>query len=158
MTEQDICIRPVATVRSSRKTPEDDHWGAVESYIDFDQRQFGANALLGLSEFSHIEVVFLMHKVPPDSVEQGARHPRERAHWPLVGIFAQRGKSRPNRLGVSRCALLGVSGHTLHVRGLDAIDSSPVIDVKPYMEEFGPRGAIAQPAWSNEVMKDYYKE
>ncbi|MCA1437192.1 SAM-dependent methyltransferase [Bradyrhizobium sp. BRP20] len=108
MTEQDICIRPVATVRSSRKTPEDDHWGAVESYIDLDQRQFGANALLGLSEFSHVEVVFLMHKVPPDSVEKGARHPRERADWPLVGIYAQRGKSRPNRLGVSRCALLGV--------------------------------------------------
>lgn len=158
MTEQGVCIRPVATVRSSRKTLEDDHWGAVESYIDFDQHQFGANALLGLSEFSHIEVVFLMHKVLPDSIEKGARHPRERADWPLVGIFAQRGKSRPNRLGVSRCALIDVSGHTLHVRGLDAIDGTPVIDVKPYMGEFGPRGAIRQPVWSNEVMKDYYKE
>lgn len=157
MTGHDVSIRPVAIIRSPRMMPEDDYWGDVESYIDFDSGQFGPDALLGLSEFSHIEVVFLMHQVALESVERGARHPRERMDWPLVGIFAQRGKSRPNRIGVSRCELLGVSGHTLHVRGLDAIDGSPVLDVKPYMEEFGPRGPIRQPPWSKEVMKDYYR-
>lgn len=156
VTEQDVLIRPVAIIRSPRMTPEDDYWRNVESYIDFDARQFGPDVLLGLSEFSHIEAIFLMHQVAPESVERGARRPRERMDWPLVGIFAQRAKSRPNRMGVSRCELLEVSGHTLHVRGLDAIDGTPVIDVKPYMEEFGPRGPIRQPAWSNEVMKDYY--
>ena len=134
VTEQDFSIRPVAIVRSPRAAPEDDYWGDVELTIEFDARRFGQDALLGLSDFSHAEVIFLMHQVPLETVESAARHPRDRSDWPLVGIFAQRGKSRPNRLGVSRCELLKISGHSIVVRGLDAIDGTPVIDVKPYLE------------------------
>ncbi|MFD0476032.1 TrmO family methyltransferase [Nonomuraea thailandensis] len=76
--------------------------------------------------------------------------------WPEVGIFAQRGKNRPNRLGVSRCRLLAVEGLDLRVRGLDAIDGTPVLDVKPYMAEFGPQGETVQPAWATELMRAYY--
>jgi tRNA (Thr-GGU) A37 N-methylase len=97
-----------------------------------------------------------MHQVDPAKVETGARHPRERKDWPLVGIFAQRGKARPNRIGVSRCRLLGVDGLDVHVEGLDAIDGTPVLDVKPWMDEFAPRGRTRQPDWSRELMRDYY--
>ena len=99
-----------------------------------------------------------MHKVDPAKIETGARHPRERMDWPLVGIFAQRGKARPNRIGVSRCALVGVDGMQIRVRGLDAIDGTPVLDIKPWLGEFGPRGEVTQPDWSRELMRDYYRE
>lgn len=153
----EVCASPIGWVRSSRTEPIDDFWGELEATIELDSARFGPDALLGLNDFSHVEVVFLMHRVPPDKVETGARHPREREDWPRVGIFAQRGKSRPNRLGVSRCVVVAVDGVRLKVRGLDAIDGSPVLDIKPYMAEFGPIGRVRQPAWSSEVMRDYYK-
>ena len=95
-------------------------------------------------------------RVPVEKVETGARHPRGNADWPLVGIFAQRGKNRPNRIGVSRCRLLRTDGLDLHVQGLDAVDGTPVLDIKPYMAEFGPQGPTHQPAWATEIMRDYY--
>jgi tRNA (Thr-GGU) A37 N-methylase len=74
----------------------------------------------------------------------------------LTGIFAQRGKERPNRIGLSTCELLAVEGTTLTVRGLDAIDGTPVLDIKPYMSEFAPRTPVRQPAWSRELMARYF--
>jgi tRNA (adenine37-N6)-methyltransferase len=73
----------------------------------------------------------------------------------LAGL-AQRGKDRPNRLGVSRCQLYGVEGRVLRVRGLDAVDGTPVLDIKPWMAEFGPRGETRQPAWASELMRSYW--
>jgi tRNA (Thr-GGU) A37 N-methylase len=101
-------------------------------------------------------VIFLFDRVPPERIETGARHPRGRADWPLVGIFAQRGKNRPNRLGVTVCRILGVSGTRLEVEGLDAIDGTPVLDIKPVMREFLPRGDLRQPEWSGALMADYW--
>lgn len=80
-----------------------------------------------------------------------------REDGPLVGIFAQRGKNRPNRLGVSRCELLKVDGLDLHVRGLDAVAGTPVLDLKPWLAEFGARGEVRQAAWSTELMEEYYR-
>ena len=73
-----------------------------------------------------------------------------------MGIFAQRAKDRPNRIGTTVCSLVSVDGLTLHVRGLDAIDRTPVLDVKPYLAGFGPRGAVREPAWATEIMAGYW--
>ena len=73
-----------------------------------------------------------------------------------MGIFAQRAKDRPNRLGLSTCELLEVRGDALEVRALDAIDGTPVLDIKPYMTEFAPRRPVRQPAWSHELMAGYW--
>ncbi|MFJ5797665.1 TrmO family methyltransferase domain-containing protein [Streptomyces decoyicus] len=73
-----------------------------------------------------------------------------------MGIFAQRSKDRPNRLGVSRCTLVKVDGMELQVRDLDAVDGTPVLDIKPYLREFGPRGELRQPQWSAELLSSYY--
>jgi tRNA (Thr-GGU) A37 N-methylase len=100
--------------------------------------------------------VFLFDRVHHKDIASGARHPRGRVDWPAVGILAQRAKSRPNRIGVTVCELLGVDGLTLEVKGLDAIDGTPVLDVKPYMVAFGPRGVVRQPAWVEELMRDYW--
>lgn len=149
-------VVPIGTVSSPRTEITDDHWGAVEGDIVLDTEVFGPEAVAGLDGFSHLEVVFLFHKVAPDAVHVGARHPRGNTDWPSTGVFAQRVKNRPNRLGVSRCELLGVDGTRLLVRGLDAIDGTPVIDVKPYLAEFAPRGEVRQPDWSAELMREYY--
>jgi len=153
-----ITVKAVGVVRSPRIDRTDVDWGAVESTIELDARQFTAEALTGLSEFSHLEIVYLMHAIAESQIATGARHPRENPDWPRVGIFAQRGAKRPNRIGVSRCRLIGIEGTRVHVRGLDAIDGTPVLDIKPYMREFGPIGEVRQPQWAGEVMQRYYAE
>ncbi|WP_329619702.1 SAM-dependent methyltransferase [Streptomyces sp. NBC_01255] len=147
---------PVGRVVGGRDQVRDDEWGDVESVIRLDAEAFGPEALAGLDAFSHLEVVYHFDRVKPDAVETGARHPRGNTEWPLVGIFAQRGKNRPNRLGVSRCRLIRTDGLDLHVRGLDAVDGTPVLDIKPYMAEFGPQGPTTQPAWADEIMRRYW--
>jgi tRNA (adenine37-N6)-methyltransferase len=150
-----IEVAPIGWVRAPRAEARDDFWGAVTSNIEIDER-FSPDALAGLADFSHLEVVYQFHGVPTERIETAARHPRNRSDWPLVGIFAQRGKARPNRLGVSRCNLVRVDGRIVTVRRLDAIDGTPVLDIKPYMVEFGPIGPVAQPPWATELMKNYY--
>ncbi|KAB2383583.1 SAM-dependent methyltransferase [Actinomadura montaniterrae] len=151
-----LTLEPIGHVAGGRDEAFDDGWGAVSAAIVLDASRFAPDAVAGLAEFSHLEVVYHFHRVPEEKVQAGARHPRNRADWPLVGIFAQRGKNRPNRIGVSRCRLLAVDGLRLEVAELDAIDGTPVLDVKPYMREFGPRGEVRQPAWSAELMAEYY--
>ncbi|MEN3974156.1 SAM-dependent methyltransferase [Emcibacter sp. SYSU 3D8] len=150
-----ITLEPIGTVRNERTEPIDDGWDAVESRIVLDGR-FGADALAGLGAFSHIEVLFAFHLVSDEKVNTGARHPRGREDWPEVGIFAQRGKDRPNRLGLCTCPLIRVQGTALTVRGLDAIDGTPVLDIKPWMKGFAPRGEIREPDWAAEIMRDYW--
>ena len=149
-------IEAIGWVSSPRTEAVDDEWDAVVSTITLDGDRFTDEALAGLEEFSHVEVVYLFDRVEPASVQNGSRHPRGNTAWPSVGIFAQRAKNRPNRIGVSVVTLLGVEGLTLTVRALDAIDATPVLDVKPYMAEFAPRGPVRQPAWSHELMAGYW--
>jgi tRNA-Thr(GGU) m(6)t(6)A37 methyltransferase TsaA len=148
-------VRAIGFVASSRTEAIDDDWGAIEATITLEP-PYGPASVLGLDAFSHIEVIYLFHRVDPTSVQIGSRVPRSNPAWPEVGIFAQRAKFRPNRIGLATCELIDVDGPVLRVRGLDAIDGSPVVDIKPYMTEFGPRGPVAQPAWSHELMAGYY--
>lgn len=150
-----IEVTPVATVVGGRAEPVDDDWDAVEADIVLDDR-FTPDALDGLADFSHVDVVYSFHKVREDAVVPGARHPRGRTDWPKVGIFAQRAKARPNRIGVTTCELLGVDGRRLRVRGLDAIDGTPVLDIKPYFTGFAPRREVREPAWVAELMQQYW--
>jgi tRNA-Thr(GGU) m(6)t(6)A37 methyltransferase TsaA len=148
-------LRPIGFVRGGRAEPIDDGWDAVTATIALTP-EFGPEALAGLDGFSHVEVVFLFHRVAERAVVAGARRPRGRADWPKVGIFAQRGKDRPNRLGVTVCKLLGINGTTLNVAGLDAIDGTPILDIKPCMRGFLPRGDIREPDWARELMAGYW--
>lgn len=151
-----IEIVPIGFVRGGRAEALDDDWGKVEADIVLDPAAVQPDATLGLRDYSHAVVVFHMHKVPPANVETGARHPRERADWPKSGILAQPARSRPNRIGVTAVELLSVDGLTLRVRGLDAIDGTPVIDIKPYISGFAPRGAVREPGWVKELMARYW--
>jgi len=149
-------IQPVGWVRGGRDQPIDDDWGGSRARIELDPARFGPPALAGLDAFSHVEVIFLFDRVPEGEIEYGARRPRGRPDWPLVGIFAQRGKNRPNRIGLCTCGIVALDGLALEVEGLDAIDGTPVLDLKPVMRGFLPRGEIREPAWAAEIMKDYW--
>jgi tRNA-Thr(GGU) m(6)t(6)A37 methyltransferase TsaA len=155
---QEVRLRPIGVVRCPRSQLTDDNWGAVTSVIEFDPLRLSADSLLGLDQFSHVEVIYFLHRVGENEVETGSRHPRDRLDWPRVGILAQRPKGRPNRLGVSCCQLQSVEGIRLTVRGLDAVDGTPVLDVKPYFREFGPRSEVRQPQWVADLMSEYYAE
>jgi tRNA-Thr(GGU) m(6)t(6)A37 methyltransferase TsaA len=150
-----LALTPVAHVRGGRARPEDDNWGAERARIVLVDG-LAADALAGLDAFSHAEIIFQFHLVPDDRIETGARRPRGNPEWPLVGIFAQRGKNRPNRIGVTVCRIVAVAGREIEVEGLDAVDGTPVLDIKPVMREFLPRGDIRQPDWASELMKDYW--
>lgn len=153
-----ITLHPVGVVRGGRDNNEDDNWGGFISRIELDPERFCPQSLAALDSFSHVVVIFHFHRLEADLEETGARHPRGRKDWPLVGIFAQRAKRRPNRLGITTCRVIGVDGLTVTVEGLDAMENTPVIDLKPHMVEFEPRGVVSQPQWSHEVMADYFKE
>lgn len=157
MTKQ-ITLSPIGTVHSPVREPVDDVWGGLISRIELDETRFTPASLTGLSEYSHVEVVFALHKLGDSEVHYGVRRPRGRDDWPEVGIFAQRAKNRPNRLGVTICRLLSINELSIEVEGLDAIDGTPVLDIKPYLAEFGPKGTVRQPAWSKELMSGYWNK
>lgn len=151
-----ITLTPIGTVHGGRAEPEDDHWEGVESTIVLDDR-FPPASLQGLEGFSHLDVVYVFHRVDASSVVDGARRPRGNPAWPLVGIFAQRAKDRPNRIGVSTCRILGIDGRRVRVADLDAVDGTPVLDIKPHLAEMGPRGEVTEPAWARELMARYWR-
>jgi tRNA-Thr(GGU) m(6)t(6)A37 methyltransferase TsaA len=153
---QSVTMIPIGTVRSTRTVAEDDDWDSVASSIELDAEQFTGEAFAGLDTFSHVEVVYLFDRVDADKIETGARHPRNNVAWPKVGIFAQRGKNRPNRIGTTVCRIDRIDGLRVHVTGLDAIDGTPVLDLKPWVCEFGPRGEVRQPVWMDKLMRGYW--
>ncbi len=149
-------MEPIGTVRSPREQVRDDEWGGMVSQIVLDER-FDADALDGIEQFSHAEILFFFDRVDPGKVVSGARHPRNNRDWPAVGIFAQRGKARPNRIGSTIVRVVRHEGRVLHVAELDAVDGTPVLDIKPVMREFLPREEVHQPRWSSELMTHYWE-
>lgn len=153
----EFAIESIGTVDATRTSAIDDFWGGEESCITLHEN-FYPDALAGLSAFSHVEILFVFHQVEISKVVTRARHPRNNESWPKVGIFAQRGKNRPNRIGSTICRVIRIEGRKLLVAELDAIAGTPVIDIKPVMKEFLPRGDVTQPLWSTELMIDYWKK
>lgn len=151
-----IAMEPVGRVRGGRTEAVDDDWGGSHATIELDRARFTAEALTGLDSFSHAEIVYLFDRVGADEIVTSARHPRGRSDWPKVGIFAQRGKNRPNRIGVTICRIVGIDGLSLEVQGLDAIDGTPVLDIKPVLSGFLPRDEVREPDWAREIMKIYW--
>ncbi|MGF9965882.1 tRNA (N6-threonylcarbamoyladenosine(37)-N6)-methyltransferase TrmO [Bacillus rhizoplanae] len=149
-------LQPIAFVHNERIAVEDDLWGEIESVIELTD-SYTEESLQGIEQFSHIEVIFYFDRVTDDNIQYTARHPRNNEEYPKVGIFAQRGKNRPNKLGATIVKVVRREGKKLVVQGLDAIDDTPILDMKPVMKEFLPREEIKQPDWATDLMKNYWK-
>ncbi|MBC7475984.1 MAG: SAM-dependent methyltransferase [Candidatus Sericytochromatia bacterium] len=148
-------IRSVAEVINNRDDLADDFWGEIISEIRLSD-EYSEESFAGIEEFSHLEIFFVFDKAINNKIVSGSEHPRENKDWPKVGIFAQRKKNRPNFIGSTIVELIKKQGKSIFVKNLDAINKTPIIDIKPVMKEFLPTNTI-QPQWSVELMKDYWK-
>lgn len=146
-------IEPIAFVRNNRTNIEDDNWGDVVSEIVISEK-ISDESTKGIDQFSHLEIIFYFHLADLAKINISATHPRDNKKFPKVGIFAQRKKARPNLLGSSIVKLIKSEKNILTVSGLDAVNGTPVIDIKPVIKEFIPTGEITQPEWATELMKD----
>ncbi|GAB2741115.1 TrmO family methyltransferase domain-containing protein [Kitasatospora kifunensis] len=149
-------VEALGHVVGGRIEPTDDFWGGTRAIIRLDGSLFTPDAAKGLEDFSHLEIVFRFHLTDPTDLNLGARRPRDNPDWPEVGIFGHRNMRRLNWLGVSRCRLIKVDGLDLHVEDLDAVDGTPVLDVKPWFAEMGPRGEHRQADWTTIMLRDYF--
>jgi len=151
----EITVKPIGVVKNSRKKPTDDFWEEVVSEIELAD-DIPTEAFRGLSGFSHLEIIYYFDKADIGDIVF-AGHPRGNPHYPLVGIFGQRKKDRPNAIGLCTVELVEHSGRTITVKHLDAIDGTPVLDIKPVFREFQPKGTVKQPDWVADLMKNYWK-
>ena len=154
MTAAGFRAHAIGVVRSRVTEPVDLDWGAVESRIVLEPELRAG--LRGLEEFSHVLVVAWLHGAAFDPARHLVRRPRGLAELPELGIFAQRAKDRPNPLGVTVVKLVSVEPDGITVRGLDAIDGTPVLDLKPHFPVFdSPAGATVAP-WVEVLMRGYF--
>ena len=151
----EINMNPVAFVKNSRNDLSDDFWGSIISEIELVE-SIPATAFNGIDTFSHLEIIFYFNQTDSSTVLFNS-NPRDNKNWPEVGIFAQRKKNRPNALGLTIVELIKREGNKIWVKYLDAIDGTPVLDIKPVLKEFLPQKKIVQPAWSEELMKQYWQ-
>ncbi|MBW9215637.1 SAM-dependent methyltransferase [Mumia sp. zg.B53] len=148
-------MKPVGVVHGPAEDPSGDRgWGDVDSVVEVDER-FGERPFEGLDGFSHVELVFVFDEVEERADYREPQRPLGRRDMPAIGIFADRGPVRPNRLGHSACEIVAVEGRRLTVRGLDAVDGTPVLDIKPAMPAFLPEH-VEQPEWAQRLMESYF--
>ncbi len=151
-----LILQPIAFVSNERINANDDSWGDVISEIILADH-LPSTCLNGIENFSHLEIIFYFHQLKDMDVVFDLRHPRNNTTYPLTGIFAQRGRARPNKLGATIVEFLEKKDRSILVKGLDAMNGSPVIDIKPVMKEFLPHSLVKQPEWSVDLMKNYWK-
>ena len=143
---QDVTLRPIGVVRNGVKEPPADGWSEVKSRVVI--RPEYEEALLGLEAWSHIVVLFWPHLIPAEILGSKLRlHPRDDPENPLQGVLATRSQIRFNPLLMTAVRVLGIKGNVIRVKGLDAIDGSPVLDVKPYMPRFDSVPEATMPEW-----------
>lgn len=151
----EIKLTPLAFVRNLRTTPIDDKWEEIIAEIELAE-SIPTETFENISDFSHLEIIYFFDKVKNEDIVFSGR-PRGNPSYPLVGIFGQRKKDRPNTIGLCTVELLEHNGRIIKVKFLDAIDGTPVLDIKPVFKEFQPKTEIKQPVWVADLMKNYWK-
>lgn len=150
----DIHLTPIATVKNTRTVPTDDYWATIIAEIELAEH-LPTEAFNAIAEFSHLEIIYYFNQVKPEDIVYAGR-PRGNPDYPNMGIFAQRKKDRPNTIGLCTVELLKHENRTLTVKYLDAIDGTPVLDIKPVFKEFEPKSEVKQPAWVADLMQHYW--
>ena len=148
-----IVLEPIGVVKNSVENKKDVSWGEDTSTIVLNEEYY--TSLKGLEDFSHVIVLYYLDKANYDSRKHLQRRPQNRDDMPLVGIFSQRGKDRPNRIGMTSVEIVSVSERELTVKGLDAIDGTPVLDIKPYYPVYDKKEATV-PEWVDRLMEHYF--
>ena len=130
------------------------NWGEVESQLEIKEEL--KEGLIGLKDFSHLTVLYHLDKAEFDKEIHLSRRPQNRKELPIVGIFAQRAKNRPNPIGITTVKLIDVKDNVIYVKGLDAINGTPILDIKPYYPQYDKVENAKIPEWVEAIMKDYF--
>ena len=148
-----IEMEAIGYVTNEVKDKKDVAWGKDTSSIVLNEEYI--SGLKGLEDFSHVIILYHLDKAKYEKDKHLQRRPQNREDMPLVGIFSQRGKDRPNRIGMTSVEIVSVSDDTLVVKGLDAVDGTPVLDIKPYYPVYDKKNATV-PEWVNRLMEHYF--
>lgn len=150
---ENIVMNPIGYVKNDIENRKDVSWGEDVSSIILNEEYHGG--LKGLEEFTHVTIIYYLDKAKFDREKHLQRRPQNREDMPLVGIFSQRGKDRPNQIGMTSVHVVSVSENCLTVKGLDAIDGTPVLDIKPYYPVYDEKNAKV-PEWVERLMEHYF--
>ena len=150
---EEIIMHPIGFVKNEVSARKDVAWGEDTSIIQLADEYL--SGLSGLEDFSHAIILFYLDKAKYIKEKHLQRRPQNREDMPLVGIFSQRGKDRPNQIGMTSVRILAVSEDSLTVQGLDAIDGTPVLDIKPYYPVYDKKDAEV-PEWVDRLMAHYF--
>ena len=149
-SQQEIVLKPIGLVRTTAVGDEvKDKTNTSQLVI----RKELTTALDGVDGFSHLFVLFWLHKTPLEERKLLRVHPRRRKDLPLLGIFATRTMTRPNPIGLTLVELVKVEGNVLTVRGLDAFDGTPVLDIKPF-DSWDNAETAKVPEWWTKLKKE----
>ncbi len=151
---QSLTIAPIGLVVNGVTEEQDQDWGKTTSRIELALEY--ARGLIRLNSFSHAIVVTYLHRAQFDPAQHLVRRPRDLATMPSVGIFAQRAKHRPNPIGITAVRVLDILGNVLLVQGLDAINGTPVLDLKPYYPIYDRVPDAQVPEWVDRLMAGYF--
>ena len=149
----EIIMKPIGYVKTKRTETVDDNWGQYESIIKLCP-EYSESCFDGIEDFSHLEIIFYFHKSNKTFI--GSEYPRENIKYPKIGIFAQRKKDRPNHIGATIVKLDKRIDNKIIVKNFDAINGTPVLDIKPVFIEYLPNEKIEQSEWSKDLMKNYW--
>ncbi|MGC9778849.1 MAG: tRNA (N6-threonylcarbamoyladenosine(37)-N6)-methyltransferase TrmO [Candidatus Heimdallarchaeota archaeon] len=147
-------LEPIGFVKNEVLNPYDREWGKVISEIIVNENY--VSGLIGLEDFTHAIIIFFMHKASFSKENHLERHPKRRLDLPKIDIFAQRARHRPNPIGITSVQIINVKNNILTVKGLDAIDGTPIVDIKPYFPCFDKIDDAETPSWVEEIMMDYF--
>ena len=150
---QNIIMQPIGYVKNDVQNKKDTAWGTDISTIMLETEFCGG--LLGLEAFSHVLVLCYLDKAKYVKENHLQRRPQGRDDMPIVGIFSQRTKDHPNTIGVTSVQIVSVDEKSITLKGLDAIDGTPVLDIKPYYPIFDKKEATV-PEWVNRLMEHYF--
>ncbi|MDA0815127.1 MAG: SAM-dependent methyltransferase [Chloroflexi bacterium] len=141
----EITLRPIGFVRNNETDVARIDWTRIESRVELAPDL--TDALLGLKDYSHLIVVGWLDRYPPEYLARRTAYPAGDERLPLQGTLALRG-ARPNPLSVTVCELRKIEGSMLSVRGLDLVDGTPVLDVKPYIAAYDSVPKATLPRWA----------
>ncbi len=149
----DIVMQPIGYVKNEVTQRKDTSWGEDTSTVVLNDEY--KTGLTGLEDFTHAIIIFHLDKAKYEKEKHLQRRPQNRDDMPLVGIFSQRGKDRPNQIGMTSVEIISVTNSTLTVKGLDAIDGTPILDIKPYYPVYDKKDAKV-PEWVDRLMEHYF--
>lgn len=150
---QEIIMTPIGYVENNVQAKKDVSWGEDISRIVLEKGYY--MGLSGLEDFSHAVIIYYLDKAEYKREKHLRRRPQNRDDMPLVGIFSQRGKDRPNKIGMTAVQIVEVCEKALVVKGLDAINGTAVLDIKPYYPVYDKKD-VDVPDWVNRLMEHYF--